>query len=153
MKNNAADLKSRGFVSESDFPLDFDISKEKIDLLLNSEVPINRTKAAYIIKENKYEEYISKLIKTLKNEKKLYCKIALCEALSAFGGLSIAYLIPELSKIGKNQHKTLPAEPFNKSSYPLPRDIIARTLITMGIDVIEPLINEIEMDKINRKGL
>ena len=40
-------------------------------------------------------------------------------------------MVEYLGQIGNNQHKVLPTNGFNKKSYPLPRDIIARTLAHM----------------------
>ena len=47
-----------------------------------------------------------------------------------------------LGKIGKNQYHTLPDRPSLKKSYPLPRDIIARSLARMD-PVILPVLTAI----------
>jgi hypothetical protein len=78
----------------------------------------------------------------LENEKKLYTKIALSEAIAEYGVLSLKYLIPLLGKIGKNQHKKLLWLISIKKSYPLPRDLAARTIIRIGEPTL-PFLEEI----------
>jgi hypothetical protein len=78
----------------------------------------------------------------LENEKKLYTKIALSEAIAEYGVLSLKYLIPLLGKIGKNQHKKVALVDINKKSYLLPRDIAARIIIRIGKPAL-PFLEEI----------
>lgn len=49
-------------------------------------------------------------------------------------------MVNYLGTIGKNQYKELPEKKINKKSYPLPRDIVARTLAHMGGKVLPELI-------------
>ena len=67
----------------------------------------------------------------LKRETKLYTKIGVCEALQTGGDETALMLIPLLGTIGRNQHQQPSPEVFKKSSYPLPRDIVARILARM----------------------
>ena len=48
-------------------------------------------------------------------------------------------MISYIGKIGNNQYKTLPDKVSDKKSYPLPRDIIARTLGKMSVSVFPVL--------------
>lgn len=57
-------------------------------------------------------------------------------------------MIKYLGSIGNNQYKELPHKKFNKSSYPLPRDIIARTLARMNIYILPELIKVLHTDNI-----
>ena len=80
-------------------------------------------------------------------EKKLYPKIALCETLAVCAELSIEPLIGLLGQIGNNQERKIPETGFYKVSYPLPRDIAARTICRLGIIAILPLENFIKFSK------
>jgi hypothetical protein len=75
-------------------------------------------------------------------KKKLYTKIAICEAIEAYGVSSLPYLVPLLGKIGNNQHKKAGFYDLDKKSYPLPRDIAARIIIRIGEPAL-PLLEDI----------
>jgi HEAT repeat protein len=96
-----------------------------------------RTMAAILLGERKYESAIQALCSALVCEKALYTRLAICEALVSIGDPAIDPLISLLGKIGGNQHCKLPERGFHKRSFPLPRDIAARTLIRMGLPVLE----------------
>ncbi len=49
-----------------------------------------------------------------------------------------------LGKIGNNQHRTLPEKVSAKKSFPLPRDIIARSMGKMDIAVFPVLLKVLE---------
>ena len=102
---------------------------------------MKRTAAAINIGQHKYIECVMTLCAAVEVEKALYSKIAISNALVNMGEVAIIPLINLLGVIGTNQHKKLPAKPFNKKSYPLPRDIAARALVRMGYSVL----NELEL--------
>jgi HEAT repeat protein len=81
--------------------------------LLNSE-PTARTSAANILGKRKHYAAIKPLCSALKIEKKLYCKIAISNALRDMGTKAITPLIGLLGEIGENQETTLPLKGFNK---------------------------------------
>lgn len=136
-------LLSRGFIKESDIIIDhYDISENNLRERLFSKIPVERTKTAIIIKKLKIKESVPDLLEALRDEKKLYSKIAIQEALISLKDQSVEKLIPYLGSIGKNQYHKLPSKPFEKNNYPLPRDIVARILVNCGIDVIHKLLNE-----------
>ena len=56
-------------------------------------------------------------------------------------------LIDLLGRIGKNQETKIPETAFSKVSYPLPRDIAARTICRIGLVAILPLENFIKSSK------
>jgi hypothetical protein len=140
MKSSNEILKARGFCETG---MEFFCAglgfHEKI-MLLKSKVPFERTLGArLLIKEGK--QSIPFLITALLTEKKLYPKIEICNTLSRLGKPAVKPLIDLLGKIGTNQHKDLPEKQFRKKSYPLPRDIAARTLAHMG-DTALPELTE-----------
>lgn len=140
MKSKKEQLESRGFIPdqfEADYRhLDFAAIKE----LLYSPIPCDRTLAARLIKDKAPDASILLLCEAFGNEKKLYTKLEICSSLVHFGDQSIKPLIKLLGKIGNNQHKEVPKTIFKKNSYPLPRDIAARTLIRFGKNALPALL-------------
>ncbi|MBI9049151.1 MAG: hypothetical protein JEZ00_07020 [Anaerolineaceae bacterium] len=114
-------------------------SVESLTELLASSNAQERTSVAMILGERQCESAIEPLCQALSIEGALYSRLAICEALIAIGLPAIVSVIELLGKIGINQHKALPQKGFYKKSYPLPRDIAARTLIRMGTPVLECL--------------
>jgi len=142
MKNkNQTAKEKRGFTTEVNN--DLFINKSDIELipLLKSNDPRERTSSATILGQRKSEKAIFALCEQLKNEKALYSKIAISETLGKIGKPTIKRLVKYLGKIGNNQHKTLPGKIFNKWSYSLPRDIIARTICKIGDSILVDLIS------------
>lgn len=125
MKSSVEELKSRGFVDKSQIDYKIDIPVQLLKKLLKSNSPEERTSTAIIIQQNHIYDLIPELIVAFKAENKLYSKIAISEVLISFKEKTIKKILPFLGKIGKNQHKKLPAKPFNKDNYPLP-EILSR---------------------------
>lgn len=139
MRNKNLAKEKRGFTTESENRLFAHRLDDELILLLKSDNPKERTSAAVILGKRKSEKAITALCEQLKNERALYSKIAIAEALGKTGKPAIYELIKCLGEIGTNQHKNLPDQLFNKWSYPLPRDIVARTICKMGDGVLEEL--------------
>jgi len=139
MKSNDEQLKSRGYVDEHEIKDFLDVSKEELLDFLHSKEAAKRTIAARLLKNNRDMNILKELISCLLKEKKLYTKIELSESVSAYGEEASQILIQHLGKVGKNQHAELPDKPFEKSSYPLPRDIISRTICKIGVPAIQYL--------------
>lgn len=59
------------------------------------------------------------------------------------GEPAIIPLIALLGKIGTNQEKTLPSKCFAKKSFPLARDLAARTLVKIGTPAIPYLMTKL----------
>ena len=142
MKSNKEALQQRGFIGDIDISLYLDISEKDLLKYLNSQVATERSIAAKIIALKKDATFIDHLVNALSKETKLYSKIAISESLSQLGIQAVKALIPFLGKIGNNQYKTLPSEQFLKNNYPLPRDIVARTICKIGSKAISILIKE-----------
>ena len=124
--------QSRGFVLNGDEIGYYSFETWELLKLLKSPKPMERTLAARNLGKSIEYHIVENLLAALDTEKKLYPKIEICNSLAMFGAHSVAGLVLRLGTIGKNQHLTVPGEPFRKNSYPLPRDIAARTLIRIG---------------------
>lgn len=141
MKSSRQQLASRGFVSNEELaPFQYLPMDECIALLKSSD-PRERTISARILASYRSDTIIKLLADRLALEDKLYTRIALCETLASFGRHSSKILCGLLGRIGSNQHETVPDKDFMKKSYPLPRDIAARTLAAMGTEVLSDLVD------------
>jgi HEAT repeat protein len=104
---------------------------ELIDLLTDAN-PGNRTAAARLLGERNVVDAVPFLCSQFQKESALYTRMAISEALAVIGEPSLPGLTALLGKIGQNQHEILPVRGFYKKSYPLPRDLAARTIIRIG---------------------
>lgn len=116
------------------------LSDKELANLLQSKLATERTVGATLLGQRKANEYVVCLCAALRLEKALYSRIAICEALESIGKESIELLSQLLGKIGNNQETKLPEKYFEKKSYPLTRDIVARTIIRIGEPAIDRLI-------------
>jgi hypothetical protein len=143
MENIKVGWKKRGFASTYEIAfLNHHSNNELIDLLGSKNIG-ERTGAAKILGQRRIIDATLPLCKALKEEKALYTKIAISEALGNIGISSVKALIPLLGKIGKNQYTKLPEKPFEKWNYPLPRDIVARTIIKIGEHALVHLLESL----------
>jgi len=143
MKSSNKDLENRGFLAEGENLTFVKLTSSQKLELLKSSIPKERTLGARLAK-GVGESAVSALIAALKVEIKLYPKIEICNTLVEFGIIAVKPLIQELGQIGSNQHKVLPKKEFEKDSYPLPRDIVARTLAHIGKDALPDLLKVLE---------
>ncbi len=134
--------EKRGKVFDKDLEPFLDCNTKQLILILNEDNPQKRTIAAILLGRNKDKKGIEPLAKTFLDEKALYTRIAISKSLAMYGQDAIPFLIDLLGKIGKNQEKELPKKYFNKKSFPLPRDLAARTLIKTGT-IATPYLIEI----------
>ena len=107
--------------------------------MLSSPNPCARSVAAIAIGKRKDLLFAKNLCDALSIEKSLYTKIYICEALVNIGIAALPIMIPYIGKIGTNQHTIVPSQTFKKLSYPLPRDIVIRTIVRMGKETL-PLL-------------
>ncbi|MDA0054579.1 hypothetical protein OFR37_06640 [Brachyspira hyodysenteriae] len=141
LKSDLYKLENRGMALEDDINTMKNKSLEELIYCLNDDNAVIRTSASinlkyYIDDDNVQDELLVQLSK----EKSLYTKIAICETLQS-GNINTAEKMTEyLGIIGNNQYKKLPKKISSKKSYPLPRDIIARTLSKMDISILPALI-------------
>lgn len=150
MKSSNSQLRSRGKITSEDLQQYSNHTQIELLEMLKSKEAYKRTIAVKILSE-KYDltdDLIHLFLQTLKQEKKLYTKIELCDALSKGDVQSAKIMVEYLGQIGNNQHTELPTNGFNKKSYPLPRDIIARTLAHMKEEIIPVLIDVLKTNNI-----
>ncbi|OOM05683.1 HEAT repeat domain-containing protein [Clostridium saccharobutylicum] len=157
MKSSNEQLKNRGYATIEDVDKYTDLSEKELLILLKSKEPYKRTIAIKLLanKVKLNNEIITLFCNMLLHENKLYTKIELCNALSKASVESAKIMVNYLGVIGKNQYKELPDKKFNKKSYPLPRDIVARTLAHMGVEVLPELIKVLKSNNVVaiREGL
>jgi HEAT repeat protein len=122
----------RGQISPEDLKPYLNSSTECLVGLLNADDPQKRTISASILGKRQSEDGLIHLVPALKREEALYSRIAISEALSEIGEPAVGPVISLLGEIGKNQERELPKKYFNKKSFPLARDIAARTLVKLG---------------------
>jgi FOG: HEAT repeat len=124
--------EKRGQISLEDTLPYIDASTESLIEMLKADKPWERTISAVILGNQRDETVIKPLCIALENEKSLYSRIAMSEALSKIGEPAVPPLIKLLGVIGKNQETELPNKYFKKKSFPLVRDMAARTLVNIG---------------------
>ena len=150
MKSSDAQLKSRGKITNEDLQQYSNYTQIELSEMLNCKEAYKRTIAVKILsaKYDLNEDMTRLLLHALQHEKKLYTKIALCDALSKGTVQSAKIMVEYLGQISNNQHTELPTNGFNKKSYPLPRDIIARTLAHMNADILPVLVDVLKTNNI-----
>ncbi len=143
LKSSQEELQKRGFATQKDIKALNAISQEQLIELLHSNCATTRTAAACKL-SSKPEIATRELLIQLSNEKCLYTKIAICKSLEK-GNIDTAKQMTDyLGKIGNNQYKKLPSKVSEKKSFPLPRDIISRSLGNMDTIVFPVLIEVIK---------
>ncbi len=136
--------KKRGQISPDDIISYLDFSTESLIEMLKTDNPREITISAVILGNRGDENAIKPLCTALENEKSLYSRIAMSEALSQIGEPAVVYLIEFLGEIGKNQEIDLPLKYFKKKSFPLVRDMAARTLVRIGRPATPYLMDVLE---------
>lgn len=148
MKSKVEQLENRGFVAAGIENNHLDTTFEQRVGLLKSKLPIDRTLGARLLANHADLSAINCLINALIIEQKLYSKIEICNSLVSYGKDSVIPLIGILGKIGRNQHTGVPDKDFKKDNYPLPRDIVSRTLIRIGSVVLPDLLALLKTNEI-----
>lgn len=145
-KSSEEKLRKRGKFNPEDLIFYQNNSKTQLYRQLHSKTAAERSIAVHLLSKRQIEELelTNRLIQILIKEKSLYTKIEICLALQEGKEETAKLLIPYLGKIGENQHKKLPSRSSRKKSYPLPRDIIARTLAKMDTCISPLLHNELK---------
>lgn len=131
--------RKRGFTSEQLVAQYSSSSDEELIVMCGGADAQKRTAAAKLLGARKCGKAVQILCEQLKNESALYSRIAASEALGAIGERAIAGLVALLGRVGRNQHRELPQKGFYKKSYPLPRDMAARTITKIGAQALPAL--------------
>lgn len=144
MKTNPEILRKRGFLTSTELESYYIYSKEELLNILNDKQAVKRTAALRILsKLVDINELDVRILKMLTTEKALYTKLEICNILASGNELTIKRMLPYVGKIGRNQYHTIPDRISKKKSYPLPRDIIARTMAKMDPRYFEAIFENL----------
>ena len=80
----------------------------------------------------------------------MYTRLEICTTLESGNHITAKEMIPYIGLIGNNQHKVLPDRPSFKSSYPLPRDLIVRSLARMKREILPVLMEVLESGDVDK---
>ncbi|MDQ0359940.1 hypothetical protein [Breznakia pachnodae] len=141
LRSSDEELSRRGYIDH------LDISEYQDDFysnvtLLNDKDAVNRSIAArklstYINEKDTIQQLLTRLL----IEKALYTKLEICNSLSKADKDGVTQMLPYLGIIPNKQYTSLPDRGSKKKSFPLSRDIIARTIGRMDITVLITLLN------------
>lgn len=151
LKSDLDRLKNRGMPLEDDVKLLENKSLKELIDCLNNDDAIVRTSAAINLRPYIHKNKVcGELLLRLSKEKSLYTKIEICKTLQNGNIDTAEKMINYIGIIGCNQYRVLPKKVSLKKTYPIPRDIIARTLSKMSIDIFPVLINVLEGDDLTK---
>ena len=139
MKSTRSQLKNRGMASPEEIAACASLPWDQLVEELRSPDPCRRTAAARCMDPNSKSAAVL-LLEQLAQEKCLYTRLAICETLEKGTEETAEKMLPWLGRIGKNQYKALPDKVSAKKSFPLPRDLIARSLARMDMAVFPLLL-------------
>ncbi|GCF95026.1 hypothetical protein NRIC_29170 [Enterococcus florum] len=141
MKSSVQQLKARGFINDNDVAVHVTDTKAELLQLLSSSDPSERSVATRLLPLSPTTTY--ELLQRLKREKALYTRLEICQKLASGSIETARLLVNELGHVGTNQHRKPTKKPVQKKSYPLPRDLIARTLGTMDPAILPVLLESL----------
>lgn len=137
------DLERRGYIDHLDLH-NYSKSLKTNLMLLHDKIATNRSiGASRLVYHLSKLEVIENLLLQLDKEKALYTRLAICNTLAQGNQRCARVMISYLGKIGNNQYQSLPAKISKKKSFPLPRDIVARTLGRMDPKCIRVFLKEL----------
>lgn len=147
MKTNIEILKKRGYLTKEDKDLFNDYDCEQLLMMLNDKSAFNRTGALSRLRKIMDINELDKIIlKMLVKEKALYTRLEICDILKDGNEVTIKRMIPYINKIGSNQHFVIAKQVSKKKSYPLPRDIIVRTMAKMEPRYFDEMLKILDYD-------
>ncbi|MBO0453244.1 hypothetical protein [Candidatus Enterococcus murrayae] len=135
--NTYLQRKKRGWVEDSELAAHKNKAVDELTPLLFSKKASERTLAAKLLPLTC--ETSDNLLICLKTEPALYTRLAITEKLESGNQTTALKMIDFLAIIGDNQHRS-PAAPSKKKSFPLPRDLMARSLGRMTPEIFPTLL-------------
>ncbi|MCP4691954.1 MAG: HEAT repeat domain-containing protein, partial [Desulfobacterales bacterium] len=108
MRDLAKRRQERGWTSPGEDRSFERYDDDRLMACLRDNAPKARTSAAKILGRRRCVDAVGPLCRALKIEKKLYSRLAFCEALGAMGAPAVQPLVDLLGEIGRNQETTLP---------------------------------------------
>ncbi|CAM2748302.1 hypothetical protein [Erysipelothrix tonsillarum] len=153
MESTRQALQRRGYLDLTTVTYYANLSDDALLEQLQAENAHDRTAAVHVgARRWNYEPwFVDLLLKQLVHEEALYTRLEICRVLEDGNNDVAAAMIPYLGTIGRNQHQSVPATISRKTSYPLPRDLIARTLGNMNASILYTMIDH--LDSLNRQQL
>ncbi len=149
LKSINKSLRNRGMAAENEIAAFSNLSLADLIRMLNHSDAFLRSAAAMNL-HSFVEQAADDLLLQLSKEKHLYTRIAICECLEKGGINTARKMINYLGCIGNNQHKVLPDKVSAKKSFPLPRDIIARSLGRMDASTFPALMEILKCNQMER---
>lgn len=140
MKSSPDKLKERGKIDKEELYQLTSLSKE--ELIQHMQMTPSIRSACIRLLSSQFhndDDYTQILLNQLIKETSLYTKIEIQDQLSLYG--DVALMCQYLGKIGNNQYRKLPQRVSLKKSYPLPRDIIARSIAHMNISYFSDFVD------------
>lgn len=135
MKSDLKHLRIRGYIDDMDIREYTCLDNTSLWNMLYSLHAHERTiaiRSLLVQDQIQHANFVDYLINQLSIERALYTKIEICNALQLGSDEVAEKLIPYLGEIGHNQHVVL-GKTSHKKSYPLARDIVARSLCSMKL--------------------
>ncbi|MFR7592695.1 MAG: hypothetical protein ACLUVC_14745 [Longibaculum sp.] len=127
MKNDQEYLEKRGCISQRKLFEFKQMTKEELLTQLDGD-PITRTSCIYFFsaKFHNDSDFTNVLLNQLIRETAINARIEIQDNLATYG--NVYEMCQFLGKVGHNQHREIPPRVSLKKSYPLPRDLVARSL-------------------------
>jgi len=143
MKSSKEDLEKRGYINFIDITPYCNLNTQELFDLTKSSKATERTISYRLLCEQmdmNDPSFVTFLLECLSHETALYTRLEIAHHLENGFENTCKSMIFYLGKIGKNQYKEIPKRGSKKISYPLPRDLIARTIGKMSIIYLPILI-------------
>lgn len=149
LKASRKDLEEKGYIFLEDLDKYSKFDENDLYELLASKKARERTIAVKLLKEKwkiNDSRFIWELVSLLKKERKIYTKSEIIETLMEWWEKVVLELVNHLGTIWANQYKKLPIKISARSTYPVPRDVIARILWKMDVSIFPLLVEYLEKD-------